>query len=426
MELRRQLFNFLIILFVSVTASGHCLGQRIFGGGFFRNRGQYRQPQPAKVLSYTKTHSQCRGVHADSLCHKQLGEHIEAVLKKYEQKKETVFDRSPWGVMHAVLAWGKDAKIWSGNKSHSAIDLLCENHRLKSVRAFRLEKHQDLIPAEGPGLQGHPGQLLAVLAQTDIPADYKIVVNGKDFSVGDLIEYEQKDCKEGQELTFKLIGLLHYLPLDAEWENESGEKWSLTKLVETELHQPINGASCGGSHRLMALAMAAKRIKDVPKENKDTWKRADKFVKEYQEYTLHLFNQDGSFSTDWFATRQTRHDPQLAIQTTGHVVEWLVTTLPEDELQEAKLRKSIYFLCRLMLNNPDKTWSIGPRAHAIRALRIYKRRVLDRKQEKLAEKKTELKENPPAEEKKAKPVSDSTSPSKVEKIAAGQSKASKT
>jgi len=50
----------------------------------------------------------------------------------------------------------------------------------------------------GVGLQGHPGQLLAVLAQAQLRRDYPIWVAGREFKVDDLIENEKLTCRGGQ------------------------------------------------------------------------------------------------------------------------------------------------------------------------------------------------------------------------------------
>ncbi len=87
---------------------------------------------------------------------------------------------------------------------------------------------------------------------------YPIRVEGHDFTVADLVELEQRTCRPKSELTFQLIGLAHYLDSDATWENDRGEEWSIPRMIREELAQPVNGAACGGTHRLIALSMAVK------------------------------------------------------------------------------------------------------------------------------------------------------------------------
>jgi hypothetical protein len=54
------------------------------------------------------------------------------------------------------------------------------------------------------------------------------------------------------------------------------------------------------------------------------WLRATQFRDNYHEYTFTLQNRDGSFSTEWFEKREARPDTQRRLQTSGHILEWLV------------------------------------------------------------------------------------------------------
>ena len=79
------------------------------------------------------------------------------------------------------------------------------------------------------------------------------------MTINDLIEREQRTCYPRTELTFKLIGLNHYLPSDATWVNDQGMAWDLPRLVSEEIRQPVRGACCGGTHRLIGLSVAYKK-----------------------------------------------------------------------------------------------------------------------------------------------------------------------
>ena len=74
-----------------------------------------------------------------------------------------------------------------------------------------------------------------------------MLVEGKQFTVADLIESEKLGCQTGMELTFKLISLSHYLDPDATWKNSTGEEWSISRLIHEEIKSPINGVACGGT-----------------------------------------------------------------------------------------------------------------------------------------------------------------------------------
>ena len=228
---------------------------------------------------------------------------------------------------------------------------------------------------QGPGVQGHEGQFLAMLAQSKVMIDYPIRIDGRDFTVADLVKHEQVTCREKTELTFKLIGLSHYLDTDATWRNLQGQSWSLPKLIQEELAQPINGAACGGTHRLMGYSYAVKKRERTGGPMDGQWLRAMKYLESYHDYTFRLQNGDGSFSTNWFRGPGAMGTVERRIETTGHTLEWLVYSLSDEQLQDPRVVKGVDFLATLMWDHPDYDWKIGPRGHALHALAMYDERV---------------------------------------------------
>ncbi len=230
---------------------------------------------------------------------------LQRCLAIYDHQYVNTQDNACWSTMHSVLAHGQDARIHVGGfgaNTSNAVDWLCQN-RPCSGRQILFVENGELRGRTGPGFQGHDAQLLAILAQIQTPADKPLVVNGQQFTIMDLVRSEQKSCREGAELTFKLIGLLQYLPSDAEWESDDGVQWDFPKLIRAELSEPINGAACGGTHRIMAVSHAALKRKYRGEEMVGDWWRAEKYMKDYQQYAFSLQNPDGSFSSDWFKKR---------------------------------------------------------------------------------------------------------------------------
>ncbi len=227
----------------------------------------------------------------------------------------------------------------------------------------------------GPGFQGHDGQLLSMLAQCKVGSEYPMRIDGKEFTVADLVEEEKRTCQPGKELTFKLIGLAHYLKSDERWQSDNGESWDIPRLIRAELHEPINGAACGGTHRLMALSYAVqkRRSRDEPVDG--AWLQAEQRTRDYQQLAFRLQNADGSFSTNWFRGRENRNDIPRKLQTTGHVVEWLVFSLPEEQLRDPRIVRSVAYLADMMTRYRSHNWEMGHRGHALRALRLYDERV---------------------------------------------------
>jgi len=204
-----------------------------------------------------------------------------------------------------------------------------------------------------------------------------ITVQSKSFTVADLVEEEKLSCKSGTELTFALIALAHYLPTDAAWKSRDGKDWSLDRLMSEEIEQPIRGAPCGGTHRLFGLAYGCQRRLKATGRLDGVYLRADKFVRDYQKFTLtKLQNPDGSFSTEWFKYPADRADDiDRKVQTTGHILEWLVASLDQESLYEPRILAAAEFLSSALAREPSREWKIGPMGHALHALTIYQERV---------------------------------------------------
>jgi len=304
----------------------------------------------------------------------RLRDRINAVLLHFLTHPENVSRRGPWALMHAALPFGVEAEVIAGNRSVNALGWMCYNGVCAKQRMFQPTK-QGFRTNVGPGVQGHEGQFLAILAQSSVQSDYPIVIGSRRYTIMDLAKYEMATCREKTELTFKLIGLSHYLEPNQQWRDNRGRAWSLEKLVAEELAQPIIGQACGGTHRLMGLSYSLIKRQQAGLPITGHWKRSEVFLNDFVNYAMSLQNADGSFSTEWFEGRGDAADIERKIQTTGHILEWLVYTLPDEHLRSLRIQKSIEFLVNTLGKEPNRDWPIGPRGHALRALALYNQRV---------------------------------------------------
>lgn len=299
---------------------------------------------------------------------------IERCLKMYYRMPVDTSSWRPWTIMHGLLPYGQLSRVTHNGKLYSAVDYLCSNAIGNDTRMMYLSGNNKFGVSVGPGVQGHEGQFLAMLAQSDVSPEQQIHVKGRTFSVQDLIEYEKTNCKPNTELTFKLIGLSHYLDSDETWTSKYGQRWNIERLIYEEIKQPINGAACGGTHRLMGLSYAVQKRSENEKPIVGQWARAQNFIAQYQSHAMRYRNRDGSFSTNWFVTQEADFDLKKRLYTTGHIVEWLAFSLPEDQLGDKRLQHSIDYLLNLMLSARAMDLETGPKGHAIHGLRLYEER----------------------------------------------------
>lgn len=311
---------------------------------------------------------------AQSARQQQLQRRINLCLAHYFTHRENLALRSPWAVMHTILPFGVETDIIAGNRNVNAIGWMCYNGVCKTQRMFH-PTQRGFRTNVGPGVQGHEGQFLAILAQSSVPRDFPILVGKTRYTISDLIRYEMVTCRENSELTFKLIGLSHYLPPRQAWRDDRGQVWNLEKLVREELEQPIVGAACGGTHRLMGLSYALMMRRRYKEPITGHWARADVYINDFVQYTWSLQNPDGSFSTDWFEGRANEPSAERKVQTSGHMLEWLIFTLPSEDLADPRVIKGVEFLLSEVYDHRDRDWPIGPRGHALRAIALYNQRV---------------------------------------------------
>ncbi|QDV41761.1 hypothetical protein Enr13x_16040 [Stieleria neptunia] len=305
---------------------------------------------------------------------KNMRRGIERILTYFYQRPEIATGRSNWGMMHSMMVFGADTKVAVGRQHFSTIAWIAGNNNCRGQRLLTHDAN-GIQAKSGVGLQGHQGQFLAVLGMCNVPTDYPLYAGKMKYDVTALIESEKRACKAGEELTFTLIGLSHYLDTDSRWVADDGTRWDFERLIEEELKQPIVGSACGGTHRLMGYTHALRKRRAEGKPITGQWKRAEIFTDDFVNYAYSLQNRDGSMSTNWFDGRADNGNVDRKVQTTGHIVEWLLTVTPDDQLQDRRLVAAVAFLLRSMGSDLDHDWSIGPKGHALRSLAMYHQRV---------------------------------------------------
>jgi hypothetical protein len=181
-----------------------------------------------------------------------------------------------------------------------------------------------------------------------------------------------------------LIGLAYYLDIDDTWTSNDGGKWNLERMVIEELRQPVNGAACGGTHRLDGLTFAVQKCRQGGRPLTGAYKKADIFLRNYHNYTFRLQNRDGSFSTEWFVGRGFDPDPKKRLITSGHIAEWLCFSLPDEQLHRPEMLRAMHYLSNLLLRGRHQKLDVGPLGHALHALNLYDQRALQPKNDALA------------------------------------------
>jgi len=233
----------------------------------------------------------------------------------------------------------------------------------------------------GYGLQEHPSQFLAVLAQSRVPAGYEIRVGQEQRTMADLVEFEKLACRSGGDLSLTLVGLSYYVGDDATWKNQLGETWSLERMLEHELDRAVSQADCDVTNRFLGISCAVGRRLSQRAALDGQYARAQKYLTECQEHALSLQNPDGSWHPGFLAYRGTSPDLAGMLRSTGHILEWLALSLPDARLEDPRVVKSASYLTTLLENRqaanaPSGTpREIGALMHAAHTLMIYDQRM---------------------------------------------------
>ena len=246
--------------------------------------------------------------------------------------------------MHGVLALRHEFQLRQGNQLVRALDWLRNGVVHDGLPLIEKTEHGARChPYTEPwAFEGHTNQFLAILSLAGLPREYQFrTPQGEIVTMEDMVTHAQKSLDGHGELTWTLWYLTHYLDPEEEWENAAGQYWSMERLVKMEARQKVNGAPCGGTHRLFALSLARNAYIAKNGQARGAWLEADQRVRQHVAIAKSLQNRDGSLSADWFKGRKYSTDLTTRLKTAGHQLEWLMVALPDDELDQRWVQMAV-------------------------------------------------------------------------------------
>jgi len=290
-----------------------------------------------------------------------------------------------WQVVHGILAFGDGLPLATAAGTRPALSHLLGGGGLTGWRVRAGERGIVASIDEGSTTgQGHPDQWIGYLSQCGIdglPVDTALVVGGKPHTLHDLLTQAQADIRPGREATWTLMALSRWLPPDAEWTAADGRRWSVEEVVRMEAEAEVDGAACGGAHRLYALAtaLAARRRALAVSGHAPTatggWAEAQTRVDTQIERARTGQQPDGSFSVHFFARPGTSSDVYARLGATGHIFELLVVALDDERLAEPWVTRAATRLVTLLEQTADIDVECGALYHAAHGLLLYRERI---------------------------------------------------
>jgi hypothetical protein len=290
-----------------------------------------------------------------------------------------------WQVIHGIIAYGANLNMLVDGQNVKALPWLFNGNSMNGWELFPGAKGLDAKMEPGSSsAQGHPDQWIGYFACCGVKLDEPIVVtvNGekRTYHFRDMLEEAKWKIYDGMEATWTLMALASYvgepgfLGIDDEWTASDGKKWTLEKLAGMEADAGIEGAACGGAHRLYALAIAVDRRRKSGKSMSGGWEKAEILLRKSISNAFAFQQPDGGFSNDRFVRSSITPDIDARIDSTGHVLEVLAYAVDDAELRSSRMTRAVEFLCKKIEDTQAIPVGCGGLYHGAHGLMLYRER----------------------------------------------------
>lgn len=303
-----------------------------------------------------------------------VDEAVAATSRRYL----TAEQHTPWQIFHGLVALRQNFILKVNNEKTSALKWV------QSGPFFRGEPLIEQTPYGGRfhpftvpfHFEGHPNQFLAILSMAELPRNYTFKAgNGASISVDDMLRNAQADCNDAEEVTWTLWAFARYMHPSSQWTNKYGQHWSMERLVQTEVGKEVKNGACGGCHGLFALALARNAYVQSGYQLQGAFLSADMKVKRYIAETRAFQNSDGSFSADHYRSPMYAGDFNKRITASGHILEWLMIGVSNEELEQEWLKRGVHSIARDLVDHRAAPAECGPLYHALHSLVLYRQRT---------------------------------------------------
>lgn len=309
---------------------------------------------------------------------------VNEAIRINESRFLDVDQHTPWQILHGILAYRNAYQLKTKTGKIAAIDFISNGATFhgdpwfeKTVYGARAHPYNG-TPYH---FEGHVNQSLAILTMCNLPLDHRFVIKDNQVvTMQDMVNHAQLTTNEEGETTWTLWFLSRYLEPDATWTNQAGEPWSMERLVQSltlpngKYHDVLH-APCGGCHLLFALSLARNAYIQKYGKPRGAWLQADQKLQQYIAAARSMQNQDGSFSTKFFAAQEQSDDFVTRIKSSGHMLEWLMAALPAQRLNEYWVRRGIETLSRDLIQHAREGAEPGALYHSVHSLVLYRERV---------------------------------------------------
>ncbi|MDR3233420.1 MAG: hypothetical protein LBT46_07140 [Planctomycetaceae bacterium] len=307
---------------------------------------------------------------------------------------------SPHDILLMTLPYGADAKVWQPNPNVNprdkndpkgsavySIGALCWNYPCAGKTLLRTDGSR-IFAKLGFGYQQRTGSLLAMLSMSNIMPNYELKVGSAAYSIADLIESEKTSVSSGQNLSQVLVGLAFYSSVKEQWKNDLGETWTIEKMTTEELNRSIDQGSSDVTDWLLGLTAAVKLYESERKPVRGSLALAKKQLKTYQDFVLSVQNDQYLWHPKFFLYKGSNPDAYETLYASGHILRWLLLSLPDKELQNPAVIRSVASLTSVVNRIPPAASAgtltdrqLEALAVSLHALSVFHQRVFGDEQQ---------------------------------------------
>ena len=290
-----------------------------------------------------------------------------------------------WQILHGVLAYGDQFTIETPEGQQQALQSLLDGD---AVDGFEPTMGDPLGDPQRAGLrmlmqpgtkvgQGHRDQWLAIVAQCGLPLETPVRAGEHTFTIADWMRQSQYDVPRNLELEFSwsLIPLVIYHDTEHRWTARDGAEYSTADLLRSELDQSIPSSVCGGTHRLIGVAMSLRKRRSEGRPVTGIWLDAESLLDNAIQSAKQNQNPDGSYSVAYLHRPGWTRDLGETLGTTGHVLEFLAFAAADETLKEPWVERSVRRLCQVLAQCQDVDLECGVLYHALHGLSEYQNRM---------------------------------------------------
>ena len=281
---------------------------------------------------------------------------IETVLVANARRGVNTQNHTPNEVLLMALPYGADARVFQPNPNVDprdrnapkgeyiySIGALCWNTPCNGKTILRTDGSK-IIARVGHGYQQRPAGMAAMLAMSNIMPNYELKVGGSSYTIAHLVASEKAAVSKGMNMSMGLIALSFYGEAGDQWKNELGEVWNVEKMVTSELNRSIDQGTNDVSDWLLGLTAAVKSYESENKPIRGAMALAKRQLTTYQEFVLSIQNDRYLWHPRFFLYKGFNPDAFETMYSSGHILRWLVFSLPDKELQDPQVVRSVMSL----------------------------------------------------------------------------------